>query len=323
MPRLAFIFRTDLHLSDRGPASWKGDYQAESWSIIQQVGDLARKYKCRAVLDGGDMFHVQSAVRNSHALVARTAVEHGKYPCETYSVPGNHDLKDNLLDSISRQPLGVLFATGTVKEMTNVVFEEGPLRVRVVGLPYSRARKLSDFHIRKEPGDTHLIVVAHALASKTASASSAEFFREPVWEYGSLVCENGPDAFMFGHWHTDQGIERIGSTYFVNQGAASRGSLSKENLERVPKVSLIEIDETGITAGDIKLKVAAGTEVFDVERKLRVDRESEVINKFVEDLALDAVAPTDSVESTVQKLDFASDVRDLALEYLNRARSGK
>ncbi len=58
MSVIRFIFRTDVHVSDRSPASWKGDYPAEVWANLEQVGELAREHGALAVLDGGDYFHV-------------------------------------------------------------------------------------------------------------------------------------------------------------------------------------------------------------------------------------------------------------------------
>ena len=73
MSRLAFIFRTDTHVADKSPSSWKGDYPAEIWSNIEQIGKLASEHQVKAVLDGGDYFHVKAPSRNSHASVIKTA----------------------------------------------------------------------------------------------------------------------------------------------------------------------------------------------------------------------------------------------------------
>jgi len=126
----------------------------------------------------------------------------------------------------------------------------------------------------------------------------------------------------FGHWHKDQGAVRIGGKHFVNPGAVSRGALNKENLSRVPQVALIEVTPTGINVGMIPLSVAPATEVFDIERKERREREDEVISQFVDRLRQDVtVDAAKDVENSIQGLDFAVEVRNLALEYLDRARS--
>lgn len=94
---VSLVFRTDVHASDRSPISWKGDYPAEIWSCLEQIGEVAREARALAVLDGGDYFHTKAASRNSHDLVRRTAVLHRDYPCPVYAIVGNHDITYNNL----------------------------------------------------------------------------------------------------------------------------------------------------------------------------------------------------------------------------------
>src|SRR4051812_10569909 len=108
MPRVALLFRTDTHVADKSPASWKGDYPAEIWSNLEQIGQLAKTRDATAVLDGGDYFHIKTARRTSHGAIFRTAELHKGYPCPVFCVEGNHDLEHNNLASIEHQPLGVL-----------------------------------------------------------------------------------------------------------------------------------------------------------------------------------------------------------------------
>lgn len=198
MSRVSFIFRTDVHLSDKAPMSWKGDYTEEIWSDLEQIGDYARKHKVSAVLDGGDYFHVKAPTRNSHSLNEKSSRIHSGYPCRTYAVEGNHDLAYNNLESLSKQPLGVLFSSGVFHQLREVVFEDGDLRVRVVGVPYQPDRSLSDLlNIQKKEGDTHLIAVVHALATKNPPPSVEDFWNEPVFPYEALVSRKGPDLWCF------------------------------------------------------------------------------------------------------------------------------
>lgn len=323
MARVAFVFRTDVHVAEKGPQSWKGDYAAEIWSNLEQVGEMARKYKATAVLDGGDFFHVKAATRNPHSIVIKAMEIHTGYPCPTYCVEGNHDIAYNNLASIEKQPLGVLYASGVFNHLREEVFTDGKLQVRVVGIPYDPNRTLKSLReIKKQPGDDALIAVVHALASENPPASVEDFFGEPVFRYSDLIFEDGPDVWCFGHWHKDQGVVGIEGRRFINQGALSRGALVKENLTRIPKAALIEVTPDGIEIGTLPMKVLPAEEVFDLERKERRDEESRVIDEFVsriqEDIEVDT---TEDIEKTVGDLDFAPEIRELALQYLERARS--
>lgn len=318
---LVFVFRTDVHAADRAPPSWKGDYLAEILSSLTQIGEIAKARRAVAVLDGGDFIHVKTASRTSHALVVKVLELHANYPCPVWCVEGNHDVVGDNLDTISQQPLGVLYQT-CFRHLRDVVFEDGDLRVRVVGVPYSAHRTVEEIQaIRKQPGDTHLIALVHALAGENPPAHVEEFFGEPVFRYQALIYEGGPDAFLFGHWHRDQGIVRLNGRIFVNQGAVSRGALTHENINRVPKVAVLTVTQDGIEVEDIPLSVAPPEEVFDFDRKTREDQQVVVINQFVKQLEteLETSADDDFVTS-VEKLDFAPEVRVRALAYLERAR---
>lgn len=323
--KIAFLFRTDVHVSDTSPASWKGDYPSEIWSDLEQIGEIAESCGATAVLDGGDYFHIKRASGNSHALMYRTAIIHSSsYLCPVYCVEGNHDLAYNNLNSVGRQPLGVLYASKVFRHLRDEVFTANGLRVRVVGVPYSLKRTSESLlAIQKQPGDDYLVAVVHALASE--SLSSAEgFFKEPVFHYADLITPNGPDVWAFGHWHQDQGVVKIGRKYFVNQGAVSRGALVHENLSRTPQIALMEFASSGVTIKTIPLRVAPAEEVFDLVKKARIESEHRSIDKFVEKLGEDAAFDsTATIEANIQSLDFAADVRELALAYLEQARSEK
>jgi hypothetical protein len=144
-------------------------------------------------------------------------------------------------------------------------------------------------------------------------------FRTNTGEYvaGGVLVHN-----CFGHWHKDQGIVELGGKQFVNQGALSRGALVNENLTRTPKTALIEATPSGLVITSIPLVVAPADEVFDLERKERHEQERRNIDDFVQRLQTDAAFdPSASIEANVQGLSFAADVKQMALEYLERARA--
>lgn len=317
-------------MSDRSPPSWKGDYPAEIKSSLEQIGELARKHKVEAVLDGGDYFHIKAPTKNSHALVESTARTHTAYPCPTYSVVGNHDIKQNNINTLEGQPLGVLFSTGVFKQLHEETWEEAGVQIRIVGMPYSPFRTLEDLKaIKKRDSSERLIVLVHALASEEPPDHLEDFFGEPVFRYQDLVYRDCPDAWCFGHWHRDQGVVDLDGVQFVNQGAVSRGALQRENLERNPKVSLLEVSRIGVNVSQIPLKVAPAAEVFDLARKARQDNERSVIQEYVtrmkETLEIEATPdgedPTTAVETAIKRLDFAAEVGERAVDYLNKARS--
>lgn len=322
--RLAFLFRTDVHASEHSPESWKGDYPAEIWASLEQIGELARAHSACAVLDGGDFFHIKAPTQNSHRLVAKVAALHQAYPCKVFCIEGNHDIKHNNLDTLSDQPLGVLYNARVFEHLRDQTFTDGDVRVRVVGMPYSPFRTVEELRaIRKKDGEV-LIAIVHALAGQDPPASVEEFYGEPVFRYEDLLADEGPDIWAFGHWHQDQGIAKVGGRWFINQGAVSRGALSKENLGRTPKVAIIEVTERGVLITPHELRVAPAAEVFDLERKKRQDKESSDIEQYVARIRADLLTSQGaSIDDAIGGLDFAREIHDLALAYLQEARARK
>jgi DNA repair exonuclease SbcCD nuclease subunit len=319
---LAFLFRTDVHVADRSPASWKGDYPGEIYSSLEQIGELAVRYGATAVLDGGDFFHVKAPTQNSHRVVAQVALVHQRYPCPVYCIEGNHDIKYNNLSTIAEQPLGVLYNARVFRHLRDESFTGDDVTVRIVGVPYSPFRTVRDLQAIRKIGDEKLIAVVHALAGEDPPSTVDEFFGEPVFRYEELIVDGGPDAWCFGHWHQDQGAIKIRDRWFVNQGAVSRGALSRENLTRTPKVALITVQPSGVEVTTIPLSVAPASEVFDLERKHQQDQESKSIEQYVERIKVELTRSHElSVEDTILGLSFAREVHDAALDYLQRARS--
>jgi len=332
---VTLVFRTDVHVADRSPASWKGDYAAEVLSSLEQIGELARRAEADAVLDGGDFFHVKAASKNSHGTMRQVIEIHKKYPCPVFSIEGNHDLQYNNLETLEKQPLGVLFAAGVFEPLRETIIrKEGEPEVRVVGVPYSPTRKLDELQAISKQGEDCLVAVVHALATETPHGAAEGFVGEPVFRYRDLVFPGGPDIWLFGHWHKDQGItmipeldendHQVREVTFVNQGAVSRGALNNDNLDRTPKVAVLEIQEGAFDVRAVELVVPDAEEVFDLERKARQDHRDNAIEQFVDRLMQDGTLdPGESVDDAIDKLEFALDVRDGAREYLERARESR
>lgn len=320
---MKIIFRTDVHAADKSPVSWKADYRTEVLDNLRQIGDLARTHEVDFVIDGGDFFHVKAPVKNSHSLVIDVMQLHeAHYPCPVYAIEGNHDIIGNNLDSINQQPLGVLYTAGTFKLLRDETFERDGVKVRVVGIGYDKHLTVEAVQAIRKTDEDCLIAVIHALAGENPPPSVEEFFGEPVFRYDSLIFDRGPDVFLFGHWHRDQGIAVIEGRHFVNQGAVSRGALVKENLERIPKVALIRVTKSAIDVESLPLTVLPASEVFDLTAKERQDTESIVIDQFVQELNtnFEVIDPEAGFEKAISQMNFADEIRSRALHYLEMVR---
>ncbi len=327
MSDIRFITSSDEHLADLNPGFRKDKYRDAVLRKIEWQGEIASKVKATAVLRGGDMWHIKAANKNTHATSSLLADIHRKYPCPTYSCVGNHDMSMNDINTaLTKQPISTFFKSGVFNRLTDQIFENGSLRVRVVGVDYTTDLGLGGLQdlVRKKPGTDYTIAFVHALAAMAPEERIQSFFNETIFDYRDLVFEGCPDAFLFGHYHKDQGIVDHLGIKFINLGAISRGALTFENLDRIPKISYIKCSSQGISVESINIPCEDAAKVFDLERKKKLEYERKSLDGFINQLKANAtMASMDSLEMRKQTLgQFPEDLRHLVLEILESSRAG-
>lgn len=318
---VTLVFRTDAHNSDQPPQSRLDDWTATILDKLVQVGNIARSVGAQGVLDGGDMFHIKSPSRNSHELVQRVATVHKAYPCSTWATIGNHDVKHGDLLNVGESPLGVLFAAGAIQPLYlpehEAIFEQGGVKVRVVAIPYhGTSYDMNLFSTITKKDEDYLVVLAHVLAT---DKSIEGFFSEDVIQYKNLM-NYDPDAWIFGHWHKDQGVKILGGKTFVNIGSLSRGSISQDDTTRNPKVAILRFDHKGMHVEEFPLEVSPAEEVFDLRKKVLAEETESTMEEFVDNLR--ATLNTQAAKSLLDEIrasDAPDEIRERAIFYLEKA----
>jgi exonuclease SbcD len=330
---ISFVWRTDVHISDKAPGSRTDDWAETVLEKLGQVREVARAEKAAAILDGGDFFNFKSPSRNSHRLVSRIATHHRTYPCPVYCTPGNHDSVYGDYAFLEQQPLGTLYASGVFKRLYDEYeahFEESeesehlgssrPFKVRVVGIPYhGTSYDMERFRSIEKGDEDVLICVAHVLASEKGGQM---FEGEDIIRYSDLL-DTAPDVYCFGHWHMDQGVTHLGGKQFVNVGSLTRGSLSQDNVQRRPACVVIRCRKRGVVETEVvRLKVKPPEEVFNIEGRARQVKRQVQMDSFVEAIRA-SLAPRDHGDSMKEALEkvpnVPGDVRERALAYLEKA----
>tara|TARA_B100000745_G_scaffold273464_1_gene201880 strand:+ start:6193 stop:7170 length:978 start_codon:yes stop_codon:yes gene_type:complete len=273
------VWSTDWHVSDINPAMRIDNYEEAVFDRISQIRTICAKAGATICLVGGDVFHVKKSSRVRHALVARLIRELQSFPCPVYSIVGNHDISHNNLDTLPTKPLGVVFDSGALKRLTDLTLEEGDVSVRFLGEDFNHQIELDAFHQIQKGDEDWLAVAYHGYACK----SGTSYPGETTFKYQDLS-QLPIDDWFFGHWHIDQGIETIEGKHFVNIGSLTRGSLNLENIDRNPKAVLAVYGKGKRKLTQIKLRVKPAREIFDLQRKSRVEAEQQKLKSFMEKL---------------------------------------
>lgn len=321
---IRLLWRTDGHLSDHTPSSRTDVWSDTILGKIRQIGQLAKIHDCHAVLDGGDLFHEKTPIKTSHELMGRLFEIQRSYPCPIYGNVGNHDCRLGQFEFLQEGPLGSLFSSGVMKPCFNeheAHFREDGVHVRVVGIPYHGPKYDLDRFRRIRKGiEDHLIVIVHLLMSPQGGDM---FAGEDIVKYKDLLtlC---PEASVIaaGHWHKDQGIVRQDHMQIVNIGSFSRGSLSQDNLDRIPSVALLRCFKDRVEVEQIPLQIEPPENIFDLQKRAVEELQTTIVDNFVRTLQTDLqTAPTQGFSEIVAGLsDAPAQVQERTLSYLERAR---
>ena len=316
---ITLVWRTDVHLATQSPQSRTDDWADTVLKKLDQVGEIADEVSADAVIDGGDFFHIKTPSRTTHELIQRVAAVHARYPCPVYAVRnGNHDVKHSDGKYLHEAPLGVLFETGVFRMLDEqgvlLRDQDDDLSVRLVGVPYHGTKYDMNRLTTIVKGDEdYLLVAAHLLASQ---GGGEMFGGEDIVRYSDII-NLDPDVYCFGHWHKNQGVYRHGGKHIVNIGSLTRGSLSQDDVNRIPEVAIIRFEDYQVTVEQRPLKVQPAAEVFDMVGRVRQEARTMTVGGFVDSVkgALEAGQDKPLLDE-VREMDLPDPVRERLLLYL-------
>lgn len=311
MSSFKVVWSTDWHVSDHNPENRIDDYEDAVFKKLSQIRIVCERTKADLCLAGGDIFHVKTSAKVSHRLVARLIDVMKTFPCPVYTAIGNHDLSHNNLDSLPEKPLGVMFSSGAMTRLDDHTFEKDGVKVRIYAQHFDPKIGPEAFNHLTKGDEDHLLVVFHGYAC----VSGESYPGEPTFKYHDLA-KLPVDDWYLGHWHIDQGIYETDNKNFVNIGSLTRGSLTQENIFRAPKIVVASYSKETRHLQQVKLKVGLSSDVFNLEKKERIDKEQALINQFIHNLKAEVIVPIDGdsqIASRLEGYNLAQDVRECVL----------
>lgn len=276
----------DIHLADKPPSIRTDTYTEDILAKLEAACRLAAEAAAQAIVLAGDVFHIKTPTRNSHALVQRTGEVLTSVGIPVLIVPGNHDLSNDRLESLSKQPLG------TLAKMEGIELLIGPHEtLPLFGLPYlhdwgsdlpvwtTRYKKWAD-EKKGENFDFWPLMVTHAPIFPPGEEPPYEFIGADDW---ARLMQNGD--CLYGHIHDPHGVYKPNPEVPVtmcNNGAISRGSLHEKTLKREPKVTLWHGTPGAFETLPLPFRPASA--VFKLHEKEDVDEKTSRVEEFLESI---------------------------------------
>ena len=309
----------DIHLSDKSPVSRVDGYLDDVLAKLSYVAKISKALKCDATVWAGDIFHHKQPSRTSHGTVLK-AIRAAQEFDNLWVVTGNHDITNDRLDSLEKQPLGVLYESGAARELDGwhdtlpifgVPWQQRWLHEGVPAEAFASWRD-SKMMIAREYTKTAL-AVTHAPIYPYSMHGDVKFELVDNEEIAAAMDNRG--YLYYGHIHDPHGDYIVNGVTFANMGAISRGSIHEYNLTRRIQVA-VWTPEHGFTAIDVPHRPA--DEIFKITEHNEKKESRMSLDSFLSDVgnATIEISSTGSIINHIQTMDLDQPVKTKSIELL-------
>ncbi|MBM7837717.1 DNA repair exonuclease SbcCD nuclease subunit [Alkalihalobacillus xiaoxiensis] len=305
---IKFVYFTDTHIRGTTPKNRLDAFPETLKDKINQVLTIAEKEEVDFLLHGGDVFDRPDL---SPSTVGQFAQLFRKAPAPIYTISGNHDTFGHNPATVSRTMLGLLDAFGIltlIHPEAPVLIEKGDLRVQLSGQPYhydldQRDVKLDYYPANETNADVLIHMVHSMLVEKALPEGVAHTLVDHIW--GTTA-----DILFTGHFHSGFGIKEREGTFICNPGALARINNHWTEMERMPKVVIGKVSESGIELEEVELQAKKGSEVLDRTYVERASHQEEKLHEFVQQVKERAQFQTLQMNDIIREIAAMSNVED-------------
>jgi len=256
------LFITDTHIRGNTPKNRKDNFPETIETKLNEVKQIIRKYNIDYVLHGGDLFDrpdVSISIASNFSKILNS------FGVPIYIISGNHDVYGHNPDTVSRSILGLLDALDVVRlirEGEVIYLNKDGIKVQLTGQPYV-------YNIDHEGYRSNYIVdeiseeVDYSIHMVHGMLLNRPFIEGIPYTLIDDIKSTKADITLCGHYHSGFGIIKVDDKYFVNPGSLVRITNSLSEINRIPKVAIIELEDT-IDIKLINLETALdGNEILD------------------------------------------------------------
>ena len=235
------IFIGDTHLKATSPVSRTDDYPSAILNKLEWIASISTAYNTKTLIILGDVFDTPATTLPYLSTVINTLKAIKNTGIEIYTLVGNHDIKNNRMDSLPSTALGILVATECLRLLPREL-KIGDTLFRSFHYPEGVTPKASD---------DYEVCVAHLYYDFNMLSDS---FSE------SDILRLQYDAMILGHYHVPCNDLTIGKTTIYRPGSLSRGTSELYNKTRTPRILLFNCDNHKAEYIDVECR--QGSEIF-------------------------------------------------------------
>lgn len=285
---LRLLFFTDTHIRGTTPKNRKDEFVETLERKLYEIVNIIEEKNIDYVLHGGDLFDRPDI---SVSVVSKFAKILKEIKVPMYLISGNHDIYGHNPLTINRTMMGLLNELEVLKvinERENIILSKNGIKVQITGQPY--VYDIDDPVNRKyyildevdEDVDYSIHIVHGMLLDRP-------FVKGIPYTLIEDIKDTKADITLSGHYHSGFKPVVIDNKYFINPGSLVRITNSLREIERIPQVVLIELNEK-INISFIPLTTAQkGEDVLDRKEVEMHIFKNERIHEFKQsiDAALD------------------------------------
>lgn len=258
---MKLLYLTDTHIRGTNPKNRKDSFIDTVENKLNEIVNLVDKYNVDFVLHGGDLFDRPDI---SISIVSRFVKTLAKIKVPIYLISGNHDIYGHNPETINRTMLGLLNVLGVINIINNkkIILEKNNIKVQLSGQPYiydiDDTANLNYYILKEKNPDVNFSIhMIHGMLL------DKPFIKGIPYTLVDDIKNTIADITLSGHYHSGFKTIEINNKFFVNPGSMVRVTNSLREIERKPKVILIDLNKT-INIETIYLKSALpGEDVLD------------------------------------------------------------
>ncbi|EOD01247.1 metallophosphoesterase [Caldisalinibacter kiritimatiensis] len=259
---MRILYLTDTHIRGTTPKNRKDNLLETLQLKFEEVLEISKKYNVDYILHGGDFFDRPDI---SNSIARKFALILSKFDVPIYVIAGNHDVYGHNPETLHRTLLGLFDALGILNLIDSndkIILKKENIKVQITGQNYrydidTDKSKKGYIVKEKQKGVDYLIHVVHGMLL------DRPFIKGIPYTLIEDIVKTKADITLCGHYHSGFGVIKIDNKYFVNPGSLIRITNSLQEIERKPKIAIIDLKKE-INIDLIPLKKAkSGKEILD------------------------------------------------------------